>query len=246
MLDMLAQRTIVEHTTPARSQVVMPSTADSLLDGPRWGPKSAPARQLVVICHGVGADGHDLIDLAPVWGAHALPHAAFVAPDGPEPYDMAPMGRQWFSLQDRSPAVLETGVRRAAVLLSAFITAELARLGLPADAYALIGFSQGAMTALFTGLRLPTPPRAILGYSGALLGPQSLQAELSRPPPPVLLVHGQADEVVPVSRSQDAEATLLAAGVSVESLYCPGLGHGIDEAGLSAGALFLQRAVSAI
>lgn len=214
-----------------------------LLDGPRWGPKTAPARSLVVICHGVGADGHDLIDLAPVFGAHAAPHAAFAAPDGPEPYDMAPMGRQWFSLQDRSADLLEAGVRRAAPRLGAFIAAELGRLNLPPDAYALIGFSQGAMTALFTGVRLATPPRAILAYSGALLAPQSLAAELSTRPPPVLLVHGEADEVVPASRSRDAESSLRKAGVTVESLYCRGLGHGIDDAGISAGALFLQRAL---
>jgi phospholipase/carboxylesterase len=224
----------------------MPTNEGSSLDGPRWGPKSGAAKQLIVICHGVGADGHDLIDLAPVIGAHAVPDAAFVAPDGPEAYDMAPTGRQWFSLQDRSPSVLEAGVRRAAGKLAPFVAAELDRLGLPATAYALIGFSQGAMTVLFTGLRMRTPPRAILAYSGALIGPQSLATELSRPPPPVLLVHGEADEVVPVSRSRDAEQALRAAGVKVESLYCPRLGHGIDEAGISAGALFLQRAFAGI
>ncbi len=216
------------------------------LDGPRWGPKSGgSAKQLVVICHGVGADGHDLIDLAPVWGAHALPDAAFVAPDAPEPYDMAPAGRQWYSLRDRTPSVLEAGVRGVYPMFSAFITAELQRLRLPSDAYALVGFSQGAMTVLFSGLRLPVPPRAILAYSGALLAPQSLQAEMTGKPP-VLLVHGEADDVVPVSRSRDAEAALRAALVPVQALYCPGLGHGIDESGLSAGGLFLQQAFAEI
>jgi phospholipase/carboxylesterase len=193
----------------------------------------------------VGADGHDLIDLAPTWGAHAVPHAAFVAPDAPEHYDMAPSGRQWYSLRDRTPAVLEAGVRGVAPKLAAFIAAELTRLGLPQDAYALVGFSQGAMTVLFTGLRLPTPPRAILAYSGALLAPQSLSAEMTGKPP-VLLVHGEADEVVPVTRSQEAESVLRAAGVPVQALYCRGLGHGIDDAGLSAGALCLQQAFAAI
>jgi phospholipase/carboxylesterase len=229
----------------------MPAPATSSLDGPRWGPKNAgAAKQLVVICHGVGADGHDLIDLAPVWGAHAAPDAAFVAPDAPERYDMDPPGhqgpgRQWFSLRDRTPSIMEAGIRGVAPKLTRFITAELARLGLPPDAYALVGFSQGAMTVLFAGLRMPTPPRAILAYSGALLAPQSLEAEMTGKPP-VLLVHGEADEVVPVSRSRDAEASLRAAGVPVESLYCPGLGHGIDDSGLSAGGLFLQRAFAEI
>jgi phospholipase/carboxylesterase len=207
-------------------------------DGPRWGPKEAPVRQLVVLCHGVGADGHDLIDLAPSW-APALPHAAFAAPDGPEPYDMAPMGRQWFSLTDRTPARLEAGIAVAAPYLDRFIDTELARLGLPADAYALMGFSQGAMMALYAGLRRTVPPRAILAFSGALLAPESVASLAGRPP--ILLVHGQDDAVVPVERSRQAEQILREAGLPVEALYCPGLGHGIDESGLSMGALFLQR-----
>src|SRR3954447_5212808 len=96
----------------------------------RWGPASGgPARQLVALCHGVGADAHDLIDLAPTW-SRAAPDALFVAPDAPEPYDMAPAGRQWFSLADRTPSVLDAGARRAAPILLGTIAAELARAGL--------------------------------------------------------------------------------------------------------------------
>ena len=210
----------------------------SELDGPRWGPRTGAASQLVVICHGVGADGHDLIDLAPTWAA-ALPHAAFAAPDAPFPYDMAPMGRQWFSLIDRTPALLIAGANVAAPMLDAFIDAELSRLSLPADAFAVMGFSQGAMMALQVGLRRPVPPRAVLAFSGALL---LTREQIVAPNPPVLLVHGEADEVVPVERSRIAERTLREAGVAVEALYPSRLGHSIDDAGLSAGALFLQRA----
>ena len=218
----------------------MPDLDGLLLDGPRWGPRQAgPPRQLVVLCHGVGADGHDLIDLAPTWAA-ALPRAAFVAPDAPERYDMAPVGRQWFSIADRTPARLIAGVATAASALGRFVDAELVRLALPADAYALMGFSQGAMTVLYTGLRRATPPRAILAFSGALIAPERLEEISARPP--VLLVHGEADEVVPVERSRLAERALRDAGIAVQALYCPGLGHGIDEAGLSVGALFLQQA----
>jgi phospholipase/carboxylesterase len=215
------------------------------LDGPRWGPREGrTARQLVVLCHGVGADGYDLIDLAPAW-SRALPEAAFVAPTAPEPYDQDPhgSGRQWFSVADRTPSVLAEGVRRAASTLGPFIDAELARLDLPPTAYALMGFSQGAMTVLFTGLRRPAAPRAILAYSGALLAPEALASEMTNRTS-VLLVHGEADDVVPAFRSRDAEQTLRAAGVPVEASYTPGLGHGIDDAGLSRGALFLQRAFS--
>jgi phospholipase/carboxylesterase len=218
------------------------------LDGPRLPPRSGePARQLVVLLHGVGADGADLIGLAPVL-AEALPDASFAAPDAPFPCDMAPFGRQWFSLQDRSPARLAAGVRAVAPALLAFLEEELARLSLPASALALAGFSQGAMTALHTGLRLAEPPAAILAYSGALLeSPESLAAEVAtaRKPPPVLLVHGESDGVVPVGASRMAEAALRGAGVPVEALYIPGLDHGIDQTGLAAGVATLRRAFAA-
>ncbi|MBW8270621.1 alpha/beta hydrolase [Caldovatus aquaticus] len=214
------------------------------LDGPRWGPRSGGApRQLVVLLHGVGADGHDLIGLAPRW-SQAVPEAAFVAPHAPFPCEGAPFGWQWFGIEDRTPARLEAGVRLAAAVLERFLAAELARHGLPPAApLALMGFSQGAMTALFAGLRRRPPPAAILAYSGALLAPESLAVERAGRPP-VLLVHGEADETVPAAASRAAEQALRAAGVPVEAYYAPRLGHGIDEAGLALGALFLQRAFS--
>lgn len=212
-----------------------------LLDGPRYRPKDGRApRELVVLCHGLGADGHDLIDLAPYWSV-ALPDAAFAAPNAPDPHPLSPHGRQWFEISDRAPARLAAGVARAARKLDLFIDAELARLHLPEAEYALMGFSQGAMTVLYAGLRRDPGPRAILAYSGALLAPETLARE-RRNAAPVLLVHGEADEVLPASLSRDAERELRAAGISVEAHFRPGLGHGIDDAGLSAGALFLQHA----
>ncbi len=209
------------------------------LDGPRWGPASKAApKQLVVLCHGVGADGHDLIDLAPTW-SHALPDALFVSVDAPFPHDSG-FGRQWWSVADRTPSVMEAGVRRAAGYLDAFIDAELARLVLPLDRYALMGFSQGAMTVLFTGLRRIVAPRAILAFSGALIASDRLAGELANHAP-VLLVHGDADDVVPPQRSHDAEQALRVAGVPVEAVYVPRLGHGIDDTGLAMGALALQK-----
>ncbi len=210
----------------------------TILSGPSMGPASGEKpKQLVVLCHGVGADGHDLIDFAPVF-APVMPDAFFIAPDAPEPFDMAPFGRQWFSIGDLDPAKLGDGVRSAARHLDAFLDAELARLGI-AD-YMLVGFSQGAMTALFTGLRRKLPPRAILAYSGALIDPQSLASEIQNHAP-VLLVHGEDDEVVPAFRSRDAAATLRAAGVPVELVISPRLGHGIDDAGLHAGVAMVER-----
>ena len=204
----------------------------------RWGPASGgTARQLIVLCHGVGADGHDLIGLAPHWGG-IFPDAAFSAPDAPEPYDSAPSGRQWWAIGDRNPVHMASGAAKAQLLLDAFIDAELIRLSLPPDASALMGFSQGAMMVLYAGLRRATPPRAILAYSGALVAPEQLAAR--RNSAPVLLVHGESDQVVPAFRSRDAAAALRAAGVPVETLFIPELGHGIDPAGLDAGAAALR------
>ena len=208
------------------------------LDGPRWGPAAGGApRQLVVLAHGLGADGHDLIDLGPYWGK-ALPNALFVAPDAPEANAASAHGRQWFALWDRTPEQLAAGVAVGAAALLGFVEAELFRLGLPPEQVALMGFSQGAMVSLHAGLRRKMPPRAILAYAGALLAPPPPLAA----PPPVLLVHGEADEVVPAAASAKAAETLRGAGVRVELLMVPGLGHGMDDAGLSVGALFLQRA----
>lgn len=213
-----------------------------MLEARRWGPAGGgQARQLVVLLHGVGADAQDLIGLAPHFG-RSLPDAAFASFDAPEPYDMAPpglsSGRQWFSLQDRTPISMQAGAARAAPALEAAIDAELTRTG--AQAVAIAGFSQGAMMALYAGLRRPAPPRAIIAYSGALLDVPSPVPSI-----PVLLVHGEEDNVVPVERSRQAEALLRAAGLEVEAMYRPGLMHGIDEPGLNAGSLFLQRAFAA-
>ena len=204
------------------------------------GPASkARPKQLVVLVHGLSGTGQDIIVLAPVW-APALPEAVFVAPDAPELNDMSPVGRQWFSLGVIDPHKLGAGVRQGQRALDGFIDAMLAKYELPPDAYALMGFSQGAMTVLFTGLRRAVPPKAILAYSGALIDPDSLAAEM-RHKVPVLLVHGELDDVVPTFRSREAEAALRRAGVPVQALYEPQLTHWLGEPGIQAGAAFLRR-----
>lgn len=211
-----------------------------ILDAIHWGPASqARPTGLVVLCHGLGADAFDLIDLAPEWG-DACPDALFASVQAPETH-YSGFGRQWWAVADRRPEVMEGGVRSARAHLDAFLDAELSRLGLPPDAYALMGFSQGAMTALFTGLRRAVPPRAILAFSGALIAPETLAAEITARPP-VLIVHGEDDATVPASRSRDAAATLTSLGVPVEAAYIPRLGHGIDDTGIAMGRLALQRA----
>lgn len=203
---------------------------------PRSGGKP---KQLVVLLHGVGADGGDLIALAPLF-AQGLPDAEFLAPNAPFRYDLAPIGYQWFSLLDRSPHAIANGARIAAPLLDAFLDAELRRLGLDDDDMALVGFSQGTMMALHVGLRRPRACAGILGYSGALVTPDSLDTEIASYPP-VLLVHGEADDVVPAGYTELAAAALEAAGITVRSLMVPELGHGIDEQGVEHGTRFLAE-----
>jgi phospholipase/carboxylesterase len=213
------------------------------LSGPSRKPASGgKPRQLVVLLHGVGADGNDLIGLAPYW-APLLPEAEFLSPDGPYPCDMAPMGRQWFSLQDRSPAALLAGIRASAAILDAFLDEALAARGLEDGQLALVGFSQGTMMALYLGPRRAKQLAGILGYSGAMVGPERLAAEL-RSRPPLLLVHGDADQVVPPQALPLAVAALRAAGMKVAEVVRPGLGHGIDEEGLRRGGLFLKEALA--
>jgi phospholipase/carboxylesterase len=213
----------------------------SRLSGPSIAPRSGgAAQQLVVLLHGVGADGQDLIGLAPAL-ARVLPHAVFVAPNAPDPCDMAPFGYQWFSLQDRRPETLLRGVQAAAPLLDAFLDEELARHGLDDRRLALVGFSQGTMMSLHVAPRRVRPMAAVLGFSGALLGAEALPAEVvSRPP--VFLIHGDADEVVPVGALAAAVAGLQAADIPVRWEIRPGLPHAIDPEGIAHGGAFLAAA----
>src|SRR5262245_13466605 len=166
------------------------------LSGPRLPPATGQADRLVVFVHGYGADGNDLIGLGRHW-QRLLPTAAFVSPHAPERCAMSPQGYQWFGITRMQPDEMLRGVERAAPILNAFIDSELQRLGLDASRLALVGFSQGTMMSLHLGLRRPVPPVAIVGFSGALPGPEKLPQEIVGRPP-VLLVHGDADDMIPV------------------------------------------------
>lgn len=196
-------------------------------------------RQLVVFLHGYGADGNDLIGLGREW-ARALPHAAFVSPNAPEPCGMAPMGRQWFDLSLGDMSIIAEGVARAAPPLDAFLDAELTRHNLPPEALALVGFSQGTMMALAVGLARNPSPAAIVGYSGALATVETLPPPGSGPA--ILLVHGDMDEVIPVDAMYMAREMLGQAGLPVEWHVSQGIGHGIDGQGLQLGGAFLKQA----
>jgi phospholipase/carboxylesterase len=213
----------------------------SMLSGPSASPAAGgPPRQLVVLLHGVGADGNDLINLSqPLSGA--LPHARFIAPNAPEPCDMAPMGYQWFSLQDRTPDVMMKGVRHTAPMVDAFIDAELAKDGLADQQLALIGFSQGTMMSLHVAPRRAKAMAGLLCFAGALLSGELLKEE-AKSKPPVMLIHGEEDTVVPVQAMHAAAASLQTINISVQWMARPGLPHGIDPEGVAAGAAFLAQA----
>jgi phospholipase/carboxylesterase len=204
------------------------------------GPASGGAAQsLVVLLHGYGSNGNDLIGLAPHWRG-ALPRAAFVSPNAPQPCPGAPGGYQWWGLTGGDRAA---GAASAAPILDAFIDAELARHGLDDSRLALVGFSQGTMMALQVGPHRPRQLAGIVGYSGML----AEEAGLAAPGvthPPILLVHGEADPMIPVAALGRASDALTRNGFEVETHVSPGLGHSIDLAGLQLGGQFLARVLA--
>jgi len=157
---------------------------------------------------------------------------------------MAPYGYQWFSLQDRDHGAILSGVRAAWPILDAFIDDQLARFALTEADTALLGFSQGTMMSLFTAPRRARAVAAVVGFSGALVGAELLAGEI-KSRPPVILVHGDADPVVPVQAAHGAKAALEKAQVPVELHIRPGLQHGIDEQGLVLAGRFLHKALKA-
>ncbi|MFV2035724.1 MAG: alpha/beta hydrolase, partial [Halocynthiibacter sp.] len=212
----------------------------TILDGPRLAPASGgAAKQLVVFAHGYGANGNDIIALGQQW-AELLPHAAFVSPNAPQDCPNTPTGYQWFPIDQHSMAEIVTGVAVAAPFLENFINAELDRLQLEPSALALVGFSQGTMIALHAGVRRKVAPAAIVGYSGALAAADTLSRNIVVRPP-VLLVHGDRDEVIPIAALDVARRGLTAAGVDVQCYVSKGIGHGISPEGLALGGVFLKN-----
>jgi phospholipase/carboxylesterase len=215
------------------------------LTGPRLAPRSrGPARQLVIFLHGYGADGNDLIELGRAW-QNVLPDAAFVSPHAPERSAQTPTGRQWFSLTFREKNERWLGVNKAAPALERFIGEELKRANLPGSALALVGFSQGTMMALHVGLRRAERPAAIVGYSGLFVladgaEPEAVSGEI-KARPPVLLVHGDRDDLIPPQALFLSAQYLAALEIPAEWHMSAGIGHGIDEEGLRQGGEFLAK-----
>jgi phospholipase/carboxylesterase len=211
-----------------------------ILDGPRMPPAGGKKPDaLVVLLHGYGSNGADLISLAPYW-AKTLPGALFVSPNALEPVPQAPGGFQWFPLASLDPHLMEAGVRAAAASLDRFLDRELERAGLGPERLALVGFSQGTMMALHVGLRRARLPAAILGYSGVLVGARKLKDEV-KAAPPILLAHGDQDNVIPVAAMFDSAEALAAAGLGAQWHISYGLPHSIGPDGLDLGGAFLAK-----
>lgn len=213
------------------------------LTGPEVPPASGGApKSMVILLHGYGSNGDDLIGLVPYWRA-ALPDTVFLSPNAPQVCPGAPGGYQWWALTSFSPDARAAGAREAAPVVDAYIDAQLARFGLTEDRLALVGFSQGTMTALHVGPRRTRQLAGIVGYSGMLADPGAPASDLLTRPP-MLLVHGDADPMVPVAALGQAEATLASLGFDIATHVSPGLGHSIDEAGLRLGQAFLSRVLA--
>jgi len=203
-----------------------------------------PATSVVVFLHGYGASGDDLIDFSAYFTGN-LPDTAFYAPDAPEPCEISPLGFQWFSLNAYDPEMLRRdpptlpraledladGAASAASVLNDYLSAVMERHGIGPERLAVVGFSQGTMMALHVALRREVPIAALVGFSGALAGASRLADEI-RCRPPVQLIHGDGDEMVPYGAMSLANHALSEAGLDVRTHTCRGLGHGIDDQGL--------------
>ena len=201
---------------------------------PRSGGKP---KQIVLLLHGFGSNGQDMIGLAPTW-QQALPNALFVAPHAPQ-RSIAGIGYQWWPLSDISPRALALGAASAAPAIEALIDRKLDQYGLTDADLAIVGFSQGTMMALYVGLRRKQRVAAIVGYSGMLTGGAELKYEIQSRPP-VLLVHGSHDAIVPVAALHTAEAELKRLEVEVTTHVSNGIDHTVDPVGLRLGCEFLR------
>jgi phospholipase/carboxylesterase len=208
------------------------------IDGPRVPPaRGGKPDALVILLHGYGSNGADLISLAPIW-AEVLPGAVFVAPNALEPVPQGPGGYQWFPISNLDPHLMEHGVRAAAPSVDRFVDRELEKYGLGPERLVLVGFSQGTMMALHVGLRRERQIGGILGFSGVLVGGRTLKDEM-RSKPPVLLIHGDRDPTIPIPAMFDSAEQLSEAGHGAQWHVSYGVPHSIGPDGLDLGGAFL-------
>lgn len=212
------------------------------LQSGRRGVAQGQAKYLVILVHGYGADGNDLLGLADPLGQH-LPDTVFVAPDAPNKCSGNPFGYEWFPipwLDGSSEEAAKEGMAQAVVDLNAFIDKTMQEEGFSPAQTILLGFSQGTMMSLHIAPRRAEPLAGIVGFSGRLLEPENMAAAVvSRPP--VLLIHGDQDEMVPVASLPEAADALVAAEFEVYTHISKGTGHGIAPDGLGVALHFMRE-----
>lgn len=212
-----------------------------ILDDQRRAPQTGAPDSLVVFLHGYGANGADLMGLADPLASH-LPGTAFAAPDAPEGSAMNPAGFQWFPIPwiDGSDAVAAArGLAAAVDDLDAYLDAVMADIGVAPERTVIVGFSQGTMMALHVAPRRARALAGVVGFSGRLLDAEALPGAI-RSRPPVLLLHGDADDVVPPASMPEAAQALQAAGIDVFAHVMRNTGHGIAPDGLSVALAFIR------
>jgi phospholipase/carboxylesterase len=212
----------------------------AIVEGPKIAALSCgkPA-YVVVLLHGPGGDGAAIIDQALNW-APTMPKADFVA--AAAPFAAATGGRQWFDATELDPAGLKRALETTGPLFDAFLDDMLAKCRLPDNHLALVGFSHGATLALHAGLRRAKPLAAIVSFSGLFHGGETLAGEIGSRPP-VLMIHGDADPIAPISGMMATREFLKGEGVPVKSMRRPGLGHAMDDDGVMAAGDFLTANV---
>ncbi|MCP5381368.1 MAG: alpha/beta hydrolase [Kordiimonadaceae bacterium] len=209
------------------------------LNGPRVEPENGKPDKLVILCHGYGSNGDDLIGLVPHL-RHVMPNAVYISPNAPEFCFGAPNGYQWFALSTLSREERLVGTLKAAPILDHFIDQELKRYGLENKDLVLVGFSQGTMMALHVGLRRKSDIAGIIGFSGAMTLPENWKNEITSKPP-VVLIHGDMDNVVPVEMMHQAFIALQNVGIQVDCHVSPGITHSIGPDGLQKALEFLSK-----
>jgi len=225
----------------ATNESDMTMSLSKIVNGASLQPQSGAApKQIVLLLHGFGSSGTDMISLAPHW-QESLPDALFLAPHAPQRCGIMGAGYQWWGLSGYSPSALAAGASSALPAINVFIDRKLAQYDLTEADLALVGFSQGTMMALHVGLRRPRAVAAIVGYSGMLTGTADLSQQ-DFPKPPVLLVHGTADPVVPIAAMHHAESDLKSIDIDVTTHVSYGIAHSVDPVGLRLGSDFLAGA----
>lgn len=215
---------------------------NQVLEGPYYVPKDGRVDSLVVMLHGFGSNGEDLIDLAPML-AENLPHTAFYSPNGPEVTNMG-VGYQWFDDNDFT-FINREGIGEAKDAIESYLSMLSKKHNVPFNRIVLLGFSQGSMTSLFAAPRLSESLAGVIAFSGRLMWDEELKEPTATyHKMPVLLSHGEEDDVVPASSSVQSEQHLKSLGFDVELHLHAGLAHGIDMRGIQDARTFLSRVLS--